>query len=74
MQEEDTSDTAPNDSRLLTAKDVAERLQITEAWVHERARQGDIPCVPLGRYRRFRLCDIDEWIDSRATTANGRRS
>ena len=65
---DDLDTPSSNDNRLLTAKDVAERLQITEAWVHEQARQGAIPYVALGRYRRFRSHDIDEWIDSRVTT------
>ena len=64
MQSQDTS----KGNRLLTAKQVADQLQITEAWVHEQCRQGDMPYVSLGRYRRFRASDIDEWIDSRVTT------
>ncbi len=57
----------PHQERLMTAKDVAERLQITEAWVHEAARSGGLPCVMLGRSRRFEQSDLDEWIASKRT-------
>ena len=55
------------DERLLTAQDIAEQLQLTPGWVLEAARTGDIPCVELGRYKRFRRADVDEWIESKAT-------
>lgn len=55
----------PGQDQLLTAKQVAERLQITEAWVHEAARNGDLPYIEIGRYRRFEQADIDEWIASK---------
>ena len=57
----------PHQELLLTAKDVAERLQITEAWVHEAARTGDLPSIQIGRFRRFEQADIDEWIASKRT-------
>lgn len=47
---------------LLTAEQVAERLGMTTDWVWRQARNGEIPVVPLGRFRRFREEAIDEWI------------
>jgi excisionase family DNA binding protein len=58
--------------QLLTAKQVAELLQITEAWVHEQARDGELPSIQLGRYRRFEASDVRAWIESKRTA--GRRS
>ena len=49
-------------TRLLTAKDVAERLGVTTAWVWAQSRAGNIPHVQLGRYRRFREEAIEEWV------------
>lgn len=60
------------DDRLLTAKDIAQHLQITEAWVQQQAREGDLPSIALGRYRRFRAADVQAWIESKHS--NGRRS
>jgi excisionase family DNA binding protein len=49
-------------TRLLTVDQVAERLGMTKDWVWKQARAGRIPCVQLGRYRRFREEAIDEWL------------
>ncbi|WP_259314365.1 helix-turn-helix domain-containing protein [Capillimicrobium parvum] len=51
-----------NPERLLTAEEVAERLGMTAAWVYEQSRNGRIPTVLLGRYRRYRREAIDDWI------------
>jgi excisionase family DNA binding protein len=50
--------------RLLDAGEVAERLGVPKSWVLESARSGAIPCVRLGRYVRFDLDDVDEWVAS----------
>ena len=39
--------------RLLTAKEVAELLAVPESWVREATREGRIPHLKLGRYRRY---------------------
>jgi excisionase family DNA binding protein len=45
--------------RLLTADELAERWQVTKAWVYHAARTGQIPTVKLGRYYRFRASSIE---------------
>jgi excisionase family DNA binding protein len=49
-------------TRLLTVEEVAERLGMTRDWVWKQVRAGEIPCVRLGRYRRFREEAIDQWL------------
>jgi excisionase family DNA binding protein len=49
-------------TKLLTAEEVAERLNMRPEWVWAQARKGTIPNVKLGRYRRFREEAIDEWL------------
>jgi len=49
---------------LVTAREVADRLGVTTAWVYEQSRQGRIPTVTLGRYRRYRLQAIDAWVEA----------
>jgi excisionase family DNA binding protein len=39
-------------TRLLTVSEVAAILGVPKSWVYERSRQGLIPTVELGRYRR----------------------
>ena len=47
-------------TNLLTAEQLAERLGVTKDWVWKQAREGTIPSVALGRYRRFREDAIEQ--------------
>ncbi len=49
-------------TRLLVAREIADRLGVPESWVLEHARTGSMPCVRLGRYVRFDAADVDEWV------------
>jgi excisionase family DNA binding protein len=65
--------------RLLTAEEVAELLSVPRTWVYRAARDGALPSVRCGRYRRFDVSDVDRWIseqkgsgdDSRGVAGNG---
>jgi excisionase family DNA binding protein len=46
-------------AQLLTAEQLAERWQVRESHVYRLAREGKIPVVELGRYKRFRLEAIE---------------
>jgi excisionase family DNA binding protein len=68
--------------RLLDAHEVAERLNVPVSWVRESTRSGAMPCVELGRYRRYDLADVEAWLDrckkpgrtiALRTTRGGRR-
>jgi excisionase family DNA binding protein len=48
--------------RLLTAKDVAQMLAVPESWVREATREGRIPHLTLGRYRRYQTAEIEAWL------------
>ncbi len=45
--------------RLLKAEELAERWQVPKAHVYRLAREGQVPCVKLGRYTRFRLDAVE---------------
>jgi excisionase family DNA binding protein len=49
--------------RLLTAAEVAELLAVPVSWVRESTRSGAIPHIELGRYRRYRLADVEAWLE-----------
>jgi excisionase family DNA binding protein len=54
--------------KLITAEEVAAKLQVKKSWVNDRTRercpeQERIPCIRLGRYIRFNEAEIDAWID-----------
>ena len=48
---------------LLTAEQVGKLLGVPTSWVYEQSRQGRIPTVTLGRYRRYRAEAIDKWLE-----------
>jgi excisionase family DNA binding protein len=48
--------------RLLTAAELADFLAVKESWVREATRDGRLPHLRLGRYRRYRLDDIERWL------------
>jgi excisionase family DNA binding protein len=47
---------------LLTADQVARILGVPKSWVYEQSRNGRIPTVTLGRYRRYRAESIAAWV------------
>lgn len=51
--------------RLLTIDELAECLNVPKSWIYERTRNrtGDgIPRVYLGKYIRFHLPDVIQWL------------
>lgn len=46
---------------LLTAGQLAERWQVRTSHVYRLAREGKIPTIELGRYRRWRLEAIEQF-------------
>ena len=50
--------------RLVDAQAVANRLGVPVSWVREQTRSGAIPHLRLGRYVRFDLEDVDEWLQT----------
>jgi excisionase family DNA binding protein len=58
--------------RLLTAKEVAELLAVPESWVREATREGRIPYLALGRYRRYEWAAIHAWLTERQGGPGGR--
>ena len=45
--------------RLLVADELAERWQVPRAHVYRLARDGRLPTVTLGRYKRWRLDEVE---------------
>jgi excisionase family DNA binding protein len=61
------SSTPARPGGLLTAEDVADRWQVPTSHVYRLAREGQLPCVRLGRYRRFRLAELEEFEEAGGT-------
>ena len=47
--------------QLLTAEQLADRWQVPKSHVYRLAREGRIPTVELGRYKRFRIDAIERF-------------
>lgn len=58
--------------RLLTAGEVAELLSVPVSWVREHTRTGTIPHIELGRYKRYRVDDVQAWLDELANDGGPR--
>ncbi|MFZ5921740.1 MAG: helix-turn-helix domain-containing protein [Chloroflexota bacterium] len=53
---------------IMTVRDVAEYLRLSEAKVYRLANLGQIPCMRIGKTWRFRKDLLDHWIEQGATT------
>ena len=56
--------------KLLTVEEIAEYLQVKPSTIYQWTHQGFIPHVKLGNRVRFRLSQVDRWIERREN--NGR--
>jgi len=65
---------ATTSSTLLTPEEVAQRLQVTVAWVQEMARAGLMPAIKLGRWWRFDSDEIESWLRDRGSGTYKRRT
>ncbi len=63
-----------SEDRLLTAEQVAEMLAVKLSWVREATREGRLPHIALGRYRRYRRAEIEVFLEvQRRGGERGRR-
>lgn len=51
---------------ILTIKEVAEYLKVTERTLYRLAQEGRIPAFKVGVAWRFRRSDIDSWIKAQS--------
>jgi hypothetical protein len=60
---------------ILTAGQLAERWSVSVQWVYTKARDGDLPKVPLpGKYVRFRLDVIEAFERGEGVTSERRHT
>jgi excisionase family DNA binding protein len=53
-------------AELLTIDEVAALLRVPKFWIYERTRNGAIPHLKLGKYLRFPLADLLQWVDAQS--------
>lgn len=49
---------------VITAKQLADYLQLNELTIYKKARLGEIPVIKLGRSLRFKKDIIDKWLET----------
>lgn len=57
-----------SESEILTIKEVAEYLKVTERTIYRLAAVKKIPGFKLGGTWRFRRSDLDQWIADSLTS------
>ena len=54
--------------QLLTVEELARELKAPPSWIYSRTRQSGpdaIPMIRVGKYCRFRLSEVLEWLHKR---------
>lgn len=51
---------------IMTVRDVAEYLRVSEAKVYRLAKDGELPVFRIGKAWRFRKDLLDDWLSRRA--------
>jgi excisionase family DNA binding protein len=62
LQERDLIDVLEHFEPLLTAEQAAAHLLIHPKTLMRMARNFQIPAIRIGKYWRFRLSALDEWV------------
>jgi excisionase family DNA binding protein len=53
---------------LATTADVAAYLSKPESWVYDNAARLDIPRFKVGNHYRYRLSEVEGWVEARRRT------
>lgn len=63
--------TSVDQNAILTLREVAEYLKVTERTIYRLAAAKKIPAFKVGGTWRFRKVDIDGWIAAQSKSAEG---
>jgi len=67
-----TMSKSTSEGDILTIKQVADYLKVTERTIYRLAAGKQIPAFKVGGSWRFRKADIDSWIAAQSQDAEGR--
>jgi predicted DNA-binding transcriptional regulator AlpA len=59
-------------SQILTLRELAERLKVSERWVYEKSRRrylNPFPTIRIGRYLRFDWVEVSAWLRQQSGSA-----
>ncbi|MEY6566621.1 helix-turn-helix domain-containing protein [Streptomyces sp. PGLac3x] len=58
-----------HDKRLMTVNELADYLAVKPAWIYNNHRALAIPSRKVGGSLRFRLSEVDRWLDRECPVA-----
>lgn len=58
---------------FYTVSQLANLLQLTEMTIYRMVNRGELPCYEIGRVKRFRQRDIEQFLESRRSPATSRQ-
>ena len=53
---------------LLTTDELAEHYKVPKSWVYNQTKYRGPGCMPrlrMGKYLRFRLSDVEQWLEQK---------
>ncbi len=59
---------------LLSADELAKALNVPKSWIYSRTREtgsNSIPKLMVGKYIRFRLPDVMDWLEQQTKPNEG---
>ena len=51
--------------KLLTAQEIALYLGVQPSTIYQWTHQGYIPHIKLGKFVRFKECEVEKWIEEK---------
>jgi excisionase family DNA binding protein len=57
---------------LATTAEVAAYLSKPESWIHDNAGRLEIPRFKVGTQYRYRLSEVEAWVNARSVAAYSR--
>jgi excisionase family DNA binding protein len=58
---------------LLTSRELADLLGFSSAWVQDQFEAGKLPGFRLGGRLRFRLSEVEVWLEEKRGPCGGRK-
>lgn len=58
---------------FYTVSQLADLLQLTEMTIYRMINRGELPCYAIGRRKRFRQGDVEEFLEQHRVSATGKQ-
>ena len=56
----------PSEDRLLTVREVAARMRVSNMTVYRLIKAGDLPAIRVGKNFRIRRSDVESYLGGRS--------